>query len=497
VGPFVGALADEAVGAIAGFACAYLLRFITHGVAVRHAAAGLGIKTRISGTLSMPELFARFALPGSLTGLIGTGSIWFGSFLLVGQIDGPHYMGLFAAALNFRLLVLFLPIQIATIGVPMLTRHLAAGEHSRFATLLRAGTLITAAIAAGLALVLGLLAPQVLRIFGPGFTEAQTLARLLLAGAVAEAIAGAMYQALPSRGLMWRSFLIVALPRDTTLLITSLIFVPRWRAFGLASALVLSQCVGLAGCDCREAIPGANTISNRTLKFRGQPWASSRIPVPNRAVMKLDRAAWAQELHLSNFVNSYYQYRDVQSLPNVRRLLVVGPGQGLDTAVFRWRGYEVVTFDIDATFHPDVIGSVHEMKMFAEQEFDVVVASHVVEHLPVAYLDDALRELARVARFCAHLCAKYRPPDGFEFLAGFRGLRWSFVVDVYNWFRGPDPNRPIFAAGDHYWEVGRRGFSRRSLARRLRSHFRILKQYRNRDWLLSVNFVLQSMRSGK
>jgi methyltransferase family protein len=218
---------------------------------------------------------------------------------------------------------------------------------------------------------------------------------------------------------------------------------------------------------------------------------------PKPSVMKLDRAVWAQELHLSNFVNSYYQYRDVQSLPNVRRLLVVGPGQGLDTAVFRWRGYEVVTFDIDATFHPDVIGSVHEMKMFAEREFDVVVASHVVEHLPVDYLDDALRELARVARFALIYLPSTGRPMALSFSPGFRGLRWSVVVDLYNWFRGPDPNRPIFAAGEHYWEVGRRGFSRRSLARRLRSHFRILKQYRNRDWLLSVNFVLESKRSGE
>ena len=213
--------------------------------------------------------------------------------------------------------------------------------------------------------------------------------------------------------------------------------------------------------------------------------------------MKLDRAAWVKQLHLSNFVNSYYQFRDVQSLPNVRRLLVVGPGQGLDTAVFRWRGYEVVTFDIDATFNPDVIGSVHEMKAFAEHEFDVVIASHVVEHLPVAYLDDALRELARVARFALIYLPSSGRPIAFSFSPGFRGLRWSCVVDVYNWFREPDPDRAVFAAGEHYWEVGRRGFSRRSLARRLRGHFRILKQYRNPDWLLSVNFVLQSMRSGK
>lgn len=261
-GPFIGALAHGAVGAVAGLASAYLLRFIAHGVAIRHAAGALGIKTRVSGTLSMSELFMRFALPASLTGFIGAGSIWFGSFLLVGQIDGPHHMGLFAAALNFRLLVLFLPIQISTIGVPMLTRHLATGEHSRFATLLRAGTIITAAIAAGLALVLSLVAPQVLRIFGPGFTEAQTLARLLLAGAVAEAIAGAMYQALPSRGLMWRSFLVVALPRDTTLLMASIIFVPRWQSLGLGSALVLSQCVGLAGVIVARQYRGRIQLPN-------------------------------------------------------------------------------------------------------------------------------------------------------------------------------------------------------------------------------------------
>jgi O-antigen/teichoic acid export membrane protein len=246
-GPLVGALAHGAVGAMAGLACAYFLRFITHGAAVRNAAAALGIKTRVSGTLSMSQLFLRFALPGTLTGLIANGSIWFGSFLLVGQIDGSHEMGLFAAALNFRLLVLFLPVQIAAIGVPMLTRHQAAGEDWRFATLLRAVTIITAAIAGSVALILGLLAPQVLRIFGPGFVEAQTLARLLLVGVVAEAIAGAIYQALPSRELMWRSFLLVALPRDTTLLMGSLILVPRWQGVGLAAAMVLSQCVGLAG----------------------------------------------------------------------------------------------------------------------------------------------------------------------------------------------------------------------------------------------------------
>src|SRR6266540_4133711 len=98
------------------------------------------------------------------------------------------------------------------------------------------------------------------------------------------------------------------------------------------------------------------------------------VPVPT--VMPLpDREAWHQQLNLSNFINSYYQYRDVESLHPGRRMLIIGPGQGLDTQVFKWRGYDVVTLDIDETFSPDVVGSVHDLSMFPARRFDVAIAS--------------------------------------------------------------------------------------------------------------------------
>jgi hypothetical protein len=54
-------------------------------------------------------------------------------------------------------------------------------------------------------------------------------------------------------------------------------------------------------------------------------------------VMPIDRETWLKQLNLSNFVNSYYQFRDISDLRDVRKILIVGPGQGLDTEVFRWR----------------------------------------------------------------------------------------------------------------------------------------------------------------
>ena len=216
--------------------------------------------------------------------------------------------------------------------------------------------------------------------------------------------------------------------------------------------------------------------------------------VPEPAVMPVDREQWLRQLELSNFVNAYYQYRDVQRFENCRKVLIVGPGQGLPTVILKWRGYDVSTLDIDSTFKPDVVGSVHDMTMFTDQQFDCVIASHVLEHLAVPYLDPALRELSRVGRFGLI----YLPVAGRHFQArlqpGFKNIDMSLVIDVYNYLHRPDGVRARYCQGQHYWEVGMRGFRVRQLRARISRSFEILDVYRNRDWNPSLNFVLKSRR---
>lgn len=211
---------------------------------------------------------------------------------------------------------------------------------------------------------------------------------------------------------------------------------------------------------------------------------------PKPEPMPVDMEIWSQQLDSSNFANAFAQYRDVTSLGEVSRILVIGPGQGLDCAVFRWRGYDVTTFDIDDRLNPDFIGSVHNLSMFADKQFDVVIASHVLEHLPPAYFDRAIAELARIA---LHALV-YLPVAGRIFrvriMPGLRGWDWSVAFHLRSPFDRPDPNRPLYCGGQHYWEIGRPGYSRRAVARRLERHFRVRSQYWNQDWLPSYNFVL-------
>ena len=208
--------------------------------------------------------------------------------------------------------------------------------------------------------------------------------------------------------------------------------------------------------------------------------------------MPVDREHWRRQLDLSNFVNAYYQYRDVLRFEDCRRVLIVGPGQGLATEVLKWRGYAVTTLDIDPTFEPDVVGSVHDMAMFRDGAFEAVIASHVLEHFAVTYLDRALAELARVAGHALiylpvagrHVQARVQP--------GFKGIDMSLLFDVFNYLHRPSGVDAKYCGGQHFWEVGMRGFRVRDVKRRMSAHFEVLDVYRNRDWNPSVNFVLRS-----
>ncbi len=214
---------------------------------------------------------------------------------------------------------------------------------------------------------------------------------------------------------------------------------------------------------------------------------------PKPTVMPLDRWQWKKELNLSNFVNAACQYKDLQSCSDsIRSILIIGPGQGLDCAVFKWRGFQVTTFDIDKTFEPDHLGSVHDLSRFKDKQFDMVIASHVLEHLAVSYLDQSLKEIARVSQYALI----YLPVAGkhfqFRLRPGFGAIDICWFFDVFNWFERPDGVTARYMQGQHFWEIGMRGFRINDLIKRMSPFFDVITTYRNRDWNPSQNFVLKS-----
>jgi hypothetical protein len=215
---------------------------------------------------------------------------------------------------------------------------------------------------------------------------------------------------------------------------------------------------------------------------------------PEPTVMPVDRETWNRQLHLSNFVNAYYQYRDLESLESCRNVLSIGPGQGFGVQVLRWRGYQVTTLDIDEISKPDYVGSVHDMKMFTDGQFDAAVTSHVLEHMAEPYLDTALQEIARIGRYALIYLPVHGRHVQLRFIPGFKGLDFSYIMDIFNYFEKPDGITPRYMSNQHFWEIGMRGFRVKDMVRKLSKFFYIISVYRNRDWLPSQNFVLKTKR---
>lgn len=217
-----------------------------------------------------------------------------------------------------------------------------------------------------------------------------------------------------------------------------------------------------------------------------------RGKLPPPGVMPVNRREWAKKIGLSNFINAYYQYKDIQTIGACKKVLIVGSGQGLDRIVLEWRGLEVTTVDIDSELKPDYTASVHDLGMFHAGHFDVIIASHVLEHFAAPYLDLALKEMARVARYAIIYLPVYGKHIQWRFLTGSRRVDLSFILDFYNYFERPSGVRPRYMAGQHFWEVGMRGFRVKDMKKRFSTFFQVLFTYRNKDWLPSINFVLKS-----
>lgn len=118
--------------------------------------------------------------------------------------------------------------------------------------------------------------------------------------------------------------------------------------------------------------------------------------------------------------------------------------------------------DIAEDLNPDVIGSVLKLPE-KDKSHDIVCAFEVLEHLPFTDFDKALNELVRVARTHVVLSLPhFGPMLSFSF-------KIPFLPEVRFAVKLPYPKPHIFN-GQHYWELGKRGYPASLVRRKLAVH---------------------------
>lgn len=127
------------------------------------------------------------------------------------------------------------------------------------------------------------------------------------------------------------------------------------------------------------------------------------------------------------------------------------------------------SLDIADDVGADVLGSVTALP-FPDKSFDVTCAFEVLEHLPFDQFGKALDELSRVAKKQVLISLPhFGPPVKFF-------LKLPFLPPLRFGFKIPYPRTHVFN-GQHYWEIGKRGYSVGAIRREFLKRFDIIKEY--------------------
>jgi SAM-dependent methyltransferase len=155
---------------------------------------------------------------------------------------------------------------------------------------------------------------------------------------------------------------------------------------------------------------------------------------------------------------SYWYQLNLVRAAAPRSVVEIGPGEGVVTQALRRDGIMVTTCDIAVDLYPDVVGSITALPL-PDKSFDLVLAAEVLEHIRYEDLPAALAEIKRVARVGAVIAL---PHAGYTFACEWK-LPLLPRMEVL--FKIPFFWKTHAFNGQHYWELGKRGFSIRRFIR--------------------------------
>ncbi len=171
----------------------------------------------------------------------------------------------------------------------------------------------------------------------------------------------------------------------------------------------------------------------------------------------------------SRWVSYYHQLREVfRRTP--KSVLEIGLGDGVLGSFLRQNSdIEYKSMDIADDLHPDIVGSVLSIPV-ADKSFDMVVAFEVLEHIPFDDFSKALGEMRRVSRKYVLLSLSHPGP------VTKLNFKVPFVPEVKVAVKIPFAQKHVFN-GEHYWEIGKRGFSASRIRSALKEYFSIEDEF--------------------
>jgi len=224
-------------GAVLGLALGAIMVWLVGRIFLMKEQSRRGIVVRYGGCGADWRILTSYSLPSLLASLVATPVLWFAMTLVARSGQGFAGLGLYNAAYQWHGPMMFIPMILVSVSIPVLVQEWEAGRKERFraVTLWMCGLML--AISFPPAVVAAFLSPWIMSLYGPGFREGWTVLVLLLAAAPLHALAKIASGALLGMNRAWW-VLGVNLGWGATLLAMTAWLVPTRGVLGLAIAFL-------------------------------------------------------------------------------------------------------------------------------------------------------------------------------------------------------------------------------------------------------------------
>ncbi len=231
-------------GAVWGLAISAAVNWaFTHWV-LRKEAARATVPLAYRGCFREWPVLWKFSLPAAISAMLFLPSNWACSAMLVNQPQGYAEMGVFSAASQWRVAILFVPCTISAVVLPMLSNLRGQNDETRYNKVLWYNLLLNGALASAIAIPIILLSPLIMAAYGVAFREGSVVLMLLALVAVIISVANVVGNSIASDGKMWMGLVLNLIWAVVVLALSW-----HWRrdgALGLAAANLVAYGVHLA-----------------------------------------------------------------------------------------------------------------------------------------------------------------------------------------------------------------------------------------------------------
>lgn len=238
----IGAYYGGVFFAILGFGIGYIVLYITNQTAIRRHLRYLGLEYRYDRiTAEDWKILLNFSLPAALSSMIVAPTLFVIRTVLV-RNSGFENLAIYEAAEQWRVIILFIPSAICQVVLPILS-SLSTVENNTFWKVLRLNIGLNAGIATIITLIVCLLAPFIMHLYGSMYVSDSITLMILSASTIFSSMASVVGAAIQSRSKVWNGLFFNVLWSFVVVLLSIFFVKSGYGARGIALSVLVSYTI--------------------------------------------------------------------------------------------------------------------------------------------------------------------------------------------------------------------------------------------------------------